>query len=320
MSAVTTQVGPLSEPVDEIRVAHRSHPGWWLLVAFVALCLGGIVKMLFTNSNLQWDVVAAYFFSRPIMRGLLMTLELTFLSMFIAIMLGVVTAVMRLSPIRILSSTAWAYTWFFRGMPLLVQIIFWYNLAALFPSIEIGIPLIGPSLWSGDTNVLVTPFVAALLGLALCEGAYMSEIVRSGILSVDQGQREAGAALGMRGARVMRRIILPQAMRVIVPPTGNQVIGMLKHTSLVSVASTTELLYSAQQIYNKTYQTIPLLIVASIWYLIITSILSTIQYYIERRFARGARRELPPTPWQRFKRSLAGLQARFEARAERRVA
>jgi polar amino acid transport system permease protein len=320
--AMSTTVNDALRPSDaqsEVRVAHRTHPGWWVLVLFVGLCVGGLIKMLFTNPNLQWDVVAGYFFSWPILRGLLMTLELTFLAMAVAILLGILTAVMRLSPIRILSSVAWTYTWFFRGMPLLVQIILWYNLAALFPKIEIGIPLIGPTLWSGDANVLITPFVAAMLGLALCEGAYMSEIVRSGILSVDQGQREAAAALGMRGTRVMRRIILPQAMRVIVPPTGNQVIGMLKHTSLVSVTSTAELLYSAQLIYNQTFQTVPLLIVASIWYLIVTSVLSMIQYYIERHYARGGRRELPPTPWQRLTRALAGLQARFEARAERRA-
>jgi polar amino acid transport system permease protein len=226
----------------------------------------------------------------------------------------VLTAVMRLSPIRVLSSTAWAYTWFFRGTPLLVQVIFWYNLAALFPRIELGIPLIGPVFWSGDANVVITPFVAALLALALNEGAYMSEIVRGGIVSVDQGQHEAAVALGMRSGRAMRRIILPQAMRMIVPPTGNQVISMLKSTALVSVTSTADLLYTSQLIYNQTFQTIPLLIVASIWYLIVTSVLSGIQYYIERYYARGGRRELPLTPWQRLKRTLGGLRARVVGR------
>lgn len=307
------------ETKDEVRVAHRQHPGWWVLVLFVVLCVGGIVKMLLTNPNLQWDVVGQYFFSRKVMRGLLVTLELTVLAMVFGILLGVLTAVMRLSPIRILSSVAWAYTWFFRGTPLLVQIIFWYNLAALFPTIDVGIPLTGPVFFSQDANVIITPFVAAMLGLALNEGAYMSEIVRGGIISVDQGQHEAAAALGMRSRRVMWRIVLPQAMRVIVPPTGNQVIGMLKSTALVSVTSTAELLYTTQQIYNQTFQTIPLLIVASFWYLIVTSVLSAIQYYIERRFARGGRRELPPTPWQRFKRGVANVRGRLEASAVRRA-
>jgi polar amino acid transport system permease protein len=286
------------------------------MVAFVALCVAGIVKMLFTNPNLQWDVVGEYFFTRRILTGLLVTLELTVFAMLSGILLGILTAVMRLSPIRILSSTAWAYTWFFRGTPLLVQIIFWYNLAALFPRIEIGLPLLGPTLWSGDSNAVITPFVAALLGLALNEGAYMSEIVRGGIVSVDQGQHEAAVALGMRSGRVMRRIVLPQAMRVIVPPTGNQVIGMLKSTALVSVTSTSELLYTSQQIYNQTFQTIPLLIVASIWYLIVTSVLSVVQYYIERHYARGGRRELPLTPWQQLMRSAGIVRGRLRAAGE----
>jgi polar amino acid transport system permease protein len=271
--------------------------------------------MLLTNPNLQWDVVAEYMFSRRILRGLLVTLELTALGMILGILLGVLTAVMRLSPIKILSSVAWAYTSFFRGTPLLVQIIFWYNLAALFPTIDVGLPLTGPILFSEDANVIITPFVAAVLGLALNEGAYMSEIVRGGIISVDQGQQEAASALGMSSLRIMRRIVLPQAMRVIVPPTGNQVISMLKNTALVSVTSTAELLYTTQQIYNQTFQTIPLLIVASTWYLVVTSVLSVIQYYVERRFARGGRRDLPPTPLQRLRRSLGVLRAgqRFSA-------
>jgi polar amino acid transport system permease protein len=201
-------------------------------------------------------------------------------------------------------------TTFFRGTPLLVQIIFWYNLSALFQQIEIGIPLIGPTFISGDTNTLVTPFVAALLGLALNEGAYLSEIVRGGIQSVDQGQEEAATALGMRRGRIMRRIVLPQAMRVIVPPTRNQVISMLKSSSLVSVTAFAELLYSAQIIYQQTFQTIPLLIVASLWYLIVTTVLSVVQYYVERRYARGSRRALPPTPIQKLRASFVSLRAR----------
>lgn len=308
-------VAPEHSPEADVRVAHRMHPGWWVLVAFVVMGVIGLVNMLLTNPNLQWDVVAKYFTSDRILHGVVVTIELTILAMFFGILLGILTAVMRLSPIKILSSVAWTYTWFFRGTPLLVQIIFWYNIAALFPRVGIGIPF-GPTWWSADVNQVITPWVAVILALSLNEGAYMSEIVRGGILSVDNGQVEAGAALGMRSSRVMRKIVLPQAMRVIIPPTGNQVIGMLKSTSLVSVTSIAELLYSAQQIYNQNFQTIPLLIVASIWYLIITSVLSVIQYYIERRYARGGRRELPPTPWQRLKRAVASAQARFAARAE----
>jgi len=170
---------------------------------------------------------------------------------------------------------------------------------------------------SANTNSVVTGFVAAVLALGLNEGAYMSEIVRGGIISVDQGQQEAGTALGMRSRRIMRRIILPQAMRVIVPPTGNQVIGMLKSTALVSVASVQELLYSAQLIYNRTFQTIPLLIVAALWYLLVTTVLSVGQYFIERHFARGNRNALPPTPWQRLRTAVDNMRGALKARVER---
>jgi polar amino acid transport system permease protein len=306
-----------TEAREELRVAHRAHWGWWIVTAFVLLAAAALIRTLITNPNMQWDVVRDWFFSRSIIFGLLRTLQLTVLAMILGILLGMLAAVMRLSPIPVLSSVAWVYTWFFRGTPLLVQIIFWYNLAALFPTIEIGIPFVGPVFWEGNTNAFVTPFVAALLGLALNEGAYMAEIVRGGITSVDPGQAEASAALGMRRSRALRRIILPQAMRVIIPPTGNQVISMLKSTSLVSVTSMPELLYSAQLVYNRTFQTIPLLIVASIWYLIVTSILTVIQYYVERRYARGGRRELPPTPWAKFKRMIARYSPTPTARSAR---
>jgi polar amino acid transport system permease protein len=195
------------------------------------------------------------------------------------------------------SSAAWLYVWIFRGTPVLVQIIFWSFIAALYPKIGLGFV-------HGDANKLITPFAAAILALGLNEGAYMSEIVRAGLLSVDQGQTQAAHALGMTPLQTMRRIVLPQAMRVIIPPTGNESISMLKLTSLVSVIAYTELLYSAQLIYSRTYQTIPLLIVVSIWYLAITSVLSIGQYYLERRFGRGAARELPATPLQRLRRKV----------------
>ena len=198
------------------------------------------------------------------------------------------------------------YIWFFRGTPVLVQILFWNNISALYPSFGLGIPL-GPELGSFDANSVITPFVAALLALGLNEGAYMAEIVRAGIISVDEGQADAASALGMTRLQTMRRIVLPQAMRVIIPPTGNETISMLKTTSLVSVIATTELLYSAQLIYSENYRTIPLLIVASLWYLIITTILSIGQYFLERRYGRGASRNQRETGlvrlWRRMRRS-----------------
>jgi polar amino acid transport system permease protein len=285
----------------EVRLPHRQHPGWWLAtVAVLGLAAGG-VSIAANNQNMQWDVFARYFFSGSILQGLAMTLWLTLIAMVAGTTIGVVAAVMRQSPIKVLASAAWLYTWFFRGTPLLVQIIFWYNLAILFPTLELGVPFTGITIWSGTTNSLITPFVAASLALSLNEGAYMAEIVRGGLKSVDQGQEEAATALGMTRMKMLRRIVIPQAMRVIVPPFGNEVISMLKSSSLVSVIAMAELLYSAQLIYQQSYETIPLLMVASLWYLSLVTVLSAIQYYVERHFSRGSKRALPPTPLQRFR-------------------
>jgi polar amino acid transport system permease protein len=201
--------------------------------------------------------------------------------------LGIVFAVMRLAPNPLVSGASWLYIWFFRGTPLLVQLLFWGFIAALYPTIDLGVPF-GPSFVHANANSLITPFVAALLGFGLNEGAYMAEIVRAGIISVDEGQTEAAQSLGMSRLQIMRLIVLPQAMRVIIPPTGNETISMLKNTSLVIVLGAVfDLLFEAQQIYNANYKTIPLLIVASIWYLALTSVLYVGQYFIERRFGRG---------------------------------
>jgi polar amino acid transport system permease protein len=285
---------------SELRLPHRQHPGWWLATAAVLGLAAAGVNVAATNPNMQWDVFARYFFSGPILQGLGMTLWLTVIAMVAGTAIGVATAVMRQSPIKVLASAAGLYTWFFRGTPLLVQIIFWYNLAILFPTLELGIPFTDLTFWSGTTNSLITPFVAASLALSLNEGAYMAEIVRGGLKSVDQGQEEAATALGMTRMKMLRRIVIPQAMRVIVPPSGNEVINMLKSTSLVSVIAMAELLYSAQLIYQQSYETIPLLMVASAWYLVLVTVLSAIQYYVERHFSRGSKRALPPTPAQRF--------------------
>jgi polar amino acid transport system permease protein len=263
----------------------------------IAVLVAMLVHMLVTNENLEWNVVGQYFWV-PIMReGVLRTIWLTVASMAIGVMLGAVTAVMRLSQNRIVSTAAWLYTWFFRGTPVLVQIIFWFNIPLLIKSFSVGIPF-GPEFWSEESKTLVTSTVAALLALGLNEGAYMSEIVRAGIISVDEGQAEAAQALGMTRLQIMRRIVLPQAMRVIIPPTGNETISMLKTTSLLSVISVFEIFRSAEAIYNANYKVVPLLIVASIWYLILTTVLSFGQYYVERYYARGSSRNLPPTPLQ----------------------
>ena len=206
--------------------------------------------------------------------------------MMIGVALGLLLAVGRLSPSRPLHAGAALYIWFFRGTPLLVQLLFWYNLSALFPTVGLDIPF-GPTLSSWNTNDLISPTTAAIAGLGLNEAAYMAEIIRGGLLSVPRGQYETAQAFGMTYARALRRIVLPQAMRAIIPPTGNQLISMIKATSLVSVIAMADLLYSAQAVYNRTFQVIPLLMVAVLWYLFITSILNVVQSAIERYYGRS---------------------------------
>lgn len=275
-------------------------PARWTLVVIALVFLAMLGHLLATSSSLQWSVVGHWFVNGGILAGLLRTLYLTAAAMAIGIVGGTVLALMRLSKSWVLSSAASAYIWFFRGTPLLVQILFWFNIASFIPRISIGIPF-GPSFVSASTNALVTTLVAALLGLGLNEAAYMSEIVRAGIVSVDAGQTEAALALGMTKRLTFRRIVLPQAMRIIMPPTGNQTIGMLKGTSLVSVISLPELLYSVQEVYARNFETIPLLVVASLWYLIVTSVLSVGQHFVERRFRRGQERNVKTTLRERLR-------------------
>ncbi|HEY5099117.1 MAG TPA: amino acid ABC transporter permease [Gaiellaceae bacterium] len=276
-------------PPDQIRAIPVRHTGRWVAGVVIAFLAYAVVASMATNKRFHWSVVGHYFGSSPILHGLILTLELTATSMAIGITLGIVLAVMRLSPNPLVSGASWMYIWFFRGTPVLVQIFFWNFIGALYPRFAIGIPL-GHQFTHVDVASHITPFIAGMLALGLNEGAYMAEIVRAGIISVDEGQTEAAHALGMTRLLTMRRIVLPQAMRVIIPPTGNETISMLKTTSLVSAIAVTELLYSAQIIYARTYYVIQLLIVASIWYLIITTILSFGQYHVERHYGRGVSR------------------------------
>jgi polar amino acid transport system permease protein len=289
---------------ESITAVPVRHPGRWVAAAVVFVITGAFVYSLITTDTYHWDIVQYWFTSSQVIDGVRTTIVLTIVAMAVGIVGGILLAVMRLSPNPLVSSAAWTYIWIFRGTPVLVQLLFWYNISAIYPTITIGIPF-GPALVHGSANTFITPFVVAILGLGLNEAAYMAEIVRAGMLSVDHGQTEASQALGMSYTQTLRRVVLPQAMRVIIPPTGNETISMLKTTSLVSVIAYTELLYSAELIQSRNYRVIQLFIVASIWYLIITSILSVGQYYLERRFARGSLRQLPPTPLQRLRRQLA---------------
>ncbi|MEU8701599.1 amino acid ABC transporter permease [Streptomyces sp. NPDC048680] len=292
-----TANGPLApEDVDVAGATPVRHPLRGIAVLVLAVLFAQLAHFLATNKNFEWGVVADYFNASVIGRGIVTTIELTVIAMLIGIVGGVLIAVGRMSDNRLLSTVCGVYVWFFRGVPVLVQLVLWYNMSALLPNISLGIPF-GPSFIGGETNSLITPFLAAILGLGLNEAAYMAEIVRGGLLGVDQGQSEAASALGMSPARVLRRVVLPQAMRFIVPPTGSQVINMLKATSLVSVIALADLLYTAQSIYNRTFQTIPLLIVASLWYLVMTSVLYVGQSYIEHYYARGANRSPRQSFW-----------------------
>ncbi len=293
--------GQVEEPGDsELTVIPLRHPWRWVTVVIIGVLAAMFIHSLAANPAWEWSYVRGYFTDSQIMSGIWVTVQLTILSMVIGIVFGIVLAIMRLSPNPILRTTAWVYTWFFRGTPVLVQLFFWFNIALLFPRISIGVPF-GPTLHSWDANSLITAFTAAVLGLGLNEAAYMSEIARAGLLSVNQGQHEAGAALGMSRGQAMRRIVLPQAMRVIIPPTGNETISMLKTTSLVIVISLSDLTTAATTIYNQaTFLQIPLLVVASLWYLLMTSVLSIGQYFLERKFGRGFGRDAPDRPLQRL--------------------
>lgn len=279
---------PEADPADQpfIRARPVPHPGRWVATAVLLVLAAMLAHGMVTAPGYGWGVVSRYFFSPVILSGLRLTAVLTVIAMAVGITVGILLAVMRLSVSPLVVNLSRLYIWFFRGTPLLVQLIFWYNLAALYPHLSLGIPF-GPAFVSASANKLVTPLTAAIIGLGLNEGAYMAEIVRSGILSVDAGQTQAARALGMTHRLLLRRIVLPQAMRVVIPPTGNELIGMLKNTSLVSVIALAELLYSAQIVYSRNFETIPLLIVASLWYLILTSICSVGQVYLERYFGRG---------------------------------
>ncbi|MBD1554731.1 amino acid ABC transporter permease [Pseudomonas typographi] len=275
-------------PEDQLVVVRQRHPGRWVFATVLALLAVAMLRLVVSNPNFAWPTVAHYLFNPTILSGMWVTCWLTVVTMLLGVLLGVALAVMRLSRNPLIAGASASFIWFFRGTPVLVQIIFWYNLAILFPEVHLAVPF-GPTLFSASMNDLITPFTAAILGLGLNEAAYMAEIVRAGIASVDEGQQEASRALGMRELKVMRRIILPQAMPFVIPPTGNETIGMLKMTSLVSVISLSDVLYSAQTIYSRTYETIPLLLVACFWYLLATSVLSLLQRRIERHFDKGRR-------------------------------
>lgn len=318
------------------KVVPVRHVGQWIGMVVLALFIAMFIHTLFAKIpsgarvchrvsgryvchaqfkwRFGWNVIFHYFTNGEILRGLVVTLELTALAMVAGIVLGIIVAVMRLSHNRLMSGVAWTYTWAFRGTPVYVQLLLWSFIALLYPSFAIGIPFTHVYLFQFNSNNVFIPFTAAVVALGLNEGAYFSEIVRSGIIAVDEGQSEAAISLGMTRGQTLRLVVLPQAMRVIIPPTGNEVISMLKTTSLVVVAGVVELLGAVTNIYGETYQIMPMLLLASLWYLIVSTLLSIGQFYVERHFSRGALRTPPPTPIQRIRRDLRGIASKYRTK------
>ena len=311
-----TPVGPGSisalsdEDLSRLRVVPARHPGRVVLAVVVTLLVALVAWSFATNPRWEWGVVAQWFFAESIIRGLLETLRLTALAGAVGFGLGLVLALMRLSPSSLVSGVAWTFSWVFRSTPMLVQLLLWYNLGYLYERVTLGIPLTDVTFVDARTSDLMTPMLAAVLGLGLHQAAYAAELIRGGILSVDQGQLEAASALGLPARDRSLRIVLPQAMRAILPSAFNEVIGLVKGTSIVYVLAHAELFFTVQLIYGRTQQVLPMLLVATLWYVVITSLLSIGQYYIERHYAKGALRTLPPTPLQRLRSGLRGRGAR----------
>jgi len=289
----------------DYRLVPARRPWRWVGTVLVALGVAAVVWSLATNPRWEWSVVAQWFTAKSVVNGLLETLKLTAISGALGFILGFILALMRLSASPLLVSVSWTFSWIFRSTPLLVQMLLWYNLGYLYEKISLGIPFTDIRFFEAQTTTLISQFAAAVLGLTLNQAAYSAEIIRGGILSVDQGQLEAAAALGIPAWRRSTRIVLPQAMRAILPTAFNEIIGLVKGTSIVYVLAYSELFYTVQVIYNRTQQVLPLLLVATLWYVVITSVLSVFQYYIERHYSKGAVRTLPLTPLQKARKFFA---------------
>jgi len=285
------------------RLVTSRRPGQWVGAAVLLLLFAMLVNTLVTNGRFQWGLVGDYFFHRSILDGLLLTLWLTAAVMTCGFLLGIGLAAMRLSSNRILRTLSFGYVWLVRSVPPLVQLLFWYEIASLYPQLSLGIPF-GHEFVTVRTAHLFTGILAAFVGLTVDTAAFSAEIVRGGILSVERGQSEAAEALGLGRRRIFRRIVLPQAMPAIIPASGNLLIGLLKATSIVSVIAVQDLLYSAQLIYQQNFLIMPLLIVATLWYIILTTILSIGQYFIERHYARGRNRDSGPGLWPAVRGNL----------------
>ncbi len=318
----------MSPPTDQPVVVPLRHPFRWVASGVALVLVAMLVHTLFSKIpsgatachvangvrschavlewRFGWNTVFSYVFDRYVMQGVEMTLFVTVAAMVIGFVLGLLLAVMRMSSNRLLTGIAWLYTWFFRGTPVYVQLLVWFNIAVLYKNFTLGVPFSHAWIfYQINSNALFTVVRAAIFAFGLNEAAYFSEIARGGLLAIDEGQLEAAKSLGMTRGKALRYIIVPQAMRVIIPPAGNEVISMLKTTSIAVAIGLPELMYQTENIAATNYQVVPLLITACLWYIVITTILSIGQFYIERHYAKGALRQLPPTPLQRLRHDLA---------------
>jgi polar amino acid transport system permease protein len=321
--AVAAETSILCDPLSsaagwsdysKLKAVSSRHPGRIAGSIIVVLILALIAQSLITNPRWEWGVVAEYFSAESVLRGLGVTLILTIVSATLGFIFGALIALARMSKSPILSGTAWVYTWFFRSVPLLVLLVVIYNWGYLYEYVGLGIPFSDISFFKLKTVTLMGPITTAIIGLSFNEAAYSAEIIRGGILSVDQGQLEAAASLGISRSRRFTRIVLPQAMRAIIPNAFNDLTGLVKGTSIVYVLAVYDLFHTVQVIYNRTQRVLPMLLVAVVWYVILTTILSIVQYYVERAFAKGSAHSLPKTPPQKlfaFIASIPGLIARW---------
>ncbi|WP_330287776.1 amino acid ABC transporter permease [Streptomyces sp. NBC_00576] len=306
---------PAPEDPASLKVVPVRHYARWAAAVAVIVLIAQFAHGLVTNPVWEWGVFRDYVLSETIVQAVGVTLQLTAYATVLGFLLGTALAFMRLSRSPVLQTVAWTYIWIFRSIPMIVQLVFWFNLGALYDRLGIGIPF-GPVFWSIDSNTLIGTIGAAIIGLTLHQAAYAAEIVRGGVIAVDQGQLEAAAALGIPRLRQIRRIVLPQAMRAILPTAGNEIVGLLKGTSVVYVMAISELFYQAQVIYGRNGRVIPLLLVATAWYVVLTSLLTVAQYYVERHYARGANRTPPPTPLQRVRRFVRDLRTAAAQRSQ----
>ncbi|WP_329250840.1 amino acid ABC transporter permease [Streptomyces canus] len=304
-----------SKPLAAQRVLPLRRPGRWIATAVVLVLTAQFVHGLVTNPFYQWDRFGYWFLRPTVLDGLVITLEVTAYSAVLGLLGGILLALARLSKSPVLRAVSWTYVWALRSIPLIVLLLFLYNFSALYKTLSVGVPF-GPAFFSFDESRLATDMVIAVIGLSLNEAAYAAEVVRGGILSVDQGQHEAASALGLPKGYQFRKIVFPQALRSITPNYVNQLIGLIKSTSLVFYVSLLDLFGTVQSM-GSTYpgDIVPLLLVATVWYLILTSAVSVVQFYVERYYARGATRSLPPTPFQKLRAGLTDLRARMRREA-----